>query len=428
MVGKKLIIALIGQDVENVIRLCLDSIKSVADYIVFVDGGSKDDTMYILQQEYPQVHIIEQRYEHENKGANGKARNVYLEYVKKHFDGEWCLVLDPDECVDQPDILRKFLDDIEKREDIKGRQLMFNPRMEHFIYSLRYIDATQEKHFCPCRLFTIHNHLYYEEVEHPVLHSHIPILNVNLEGFTIFHFAYAKAMFELKKKYLNHLEKSNIHEPEFLDWWYHAHLLGEYPIKAVNIDALPKVIKEHFIINDDYLYFRNRGMIEEKHWMDAHHWNKFFQPKKALVCGCGMGQRVYTLRAMGVQAFGFDINKYAIERTNCKDIDKYIKVDDITKIEHFQDDHFDLVVCYDVLEHLDPDSLSIALEKIYKVGKENFLFSIPFIGDPNLDADPTHKIKQTKQWWIEQIQKAGFQLRLPPKHFLYKHQIILAKK
>ena len=71
-------------------------------------------------------------------------------------------------------------------------------------------------------------------------------------------------MFGLLKKYKNHTAKSNIHKSEYLTQWYHSHLLGEYPVKKFDANELPKVIADHFLINKDYLYFRNR-IDERKH-------------------------------------------------------------------------------------------------------------------------------------------------------------------
>jgi len=62
------------------------------------------------------------------------------------------------------------------------------------------------------------------------------------------------------------------------------------------------------------------------------------------------------------------------------------------------------------------------------VGSKNFLFSIPFIGDPNLEKDPTHKIKQTKEWWLNKLKEHGFKIVETPKYFLYWPQIIVAQK
>ena len=41
-----------------------------------------------------------------------------------------------------------------------------------------------------------------------------------------------------------------------------------------------------------------------------------------------------------------------------------------------------------------------------------FIFSIPFIGDPNLMNDRTHKQFMTKEQWIQKIESFGIKLGL----------------
>ena len=62
-----------------------------------------------------------------------------------------------------------------------------------------------------------------------------------------------------------------------------------------------------------------------------------------------------------------------------------------------------------------------------KFGKK-FLFSIPFIGDPNLDNDKTHIQKKTKEDWIELIESYGIKLEEVPLHFLFREQILIGRK
>ncbi|MEK6884726.1 MAG: hypothetical protein AABY22_34155, partial [Nanoarchaeota archaeon] len=70
------------------------------------------------------------------------------------------------------------------------------------------------------------------------------------------------------------------------------------------------------------------------------------------------------------------------------------------------------------------------LKNIFNILKINgsVVFSIPFIGDPNLEADPTHIIKETKEWWINKIKNAGFDIIPTPEHFLFKEQMIIGAK
>jgi len=68
-----------------------------------------------------------------------------------------------------------------------------------------------------------------------------------------------------------------------------------------------------------------------------------------------------------------------------------------------------------------------ALKNINKLGKKNFLFSIPFLGDPNLDADPTHIIKESKEWWVKKLSEY-FIIKDAPVDWLFTHQMLIGEK
>ena len=163
--------------------------------------------------------------------------------------------------------------------------------MRHLIGDLVHEDSLQETHYVVNRLFKISEAKYYPEVEHPVLQGN----NTEwmLEGqeskegkqtrlfktdiTTIWHLAYIPGMWEIKKRYDNHLKKSNMHTPQFLKQWYHAHLFGTYPRKEFNPADLPKVILDNFEVNRDELYFSNRG-IEFKHPLMVKNRYSYFKP------------------------------------------------------------------------------------------------------------------------------------------------------
>ena len=71
------------------IRACLDSIinQDYQDFeIILVNNGSKDNTLFLIKEFYPEVRVIDNR---ENLGAC-TARNKGIEIA----GGEWILTLD----------------------------------------------------------------------------------------------------------------------------------------------------------------------------------------------------------------------------------------------------------------------------------------------------------------------------------------------
>ena len=438
--NEKLIVCYIGQNCADYLPLSLDSIKDVADAIVFVDGGSKDETIMKLhalgfdmttrpenfkfQFETKRV-CIHREFEKEHKGANGRARMCYLDFIKKHFMGSWALILDPDEIVDEnfPAFVKKLKAGLFDKADF------FDIHMRHVVKDFKHEDSTYPEHYVPRRLFKIQEGLYYPETEHPVLaHNDKKMLHFTKE-FTIWHLSLVKHLFPIKKKYDNDRKKSESHTPQFLKWWYDSQILGEYPVKEYHPSEMPAIIKKHFEISDEELYFRGRG-LEHKHWLECYQWIQYFKLRvgnpQVLFCGDGKGIRTFTMYAMGIEAYGFDISEYAVKHNIGTLNEHFYWQEDITQTSSFSP--FDLVVAYDVLEHINMENLDKALENIYAYGKKDFLFSVPFLGDPNLEADPTHKIKESKDWWIKKLEEHHFIIKETPSWFQYHNQIIVAEK
>jgi 2-polyprenyl-3-methyl-5-hydroxy-6-metoxy-1,4-benzoquinol methylase len=426
----KLVVAMLAGNCEKTIDLAIKSVVDVADDIVIIyDTSSKDgtyDKMNQWIQDSEKIMVIRRKYEHNYKckTANSDARNFYLDYLKKNHLGDVCLVLDADEVVG--DGLKEFKENMndyfkDRNDDLEYN--IYSPKMEHFIGNLGEVDASVPEHYVQNRLFKVEEDMFYPDGEHPVLNSKKGFYQYPMNDFIIYHLAYCREMEYIRDRWLNHLNKSEVHSEDFLTKWYHAHLLGRYPRKPYNPDDLPKILKEHFKIDEDFLYFQGRGNLETKHMIDAADWVAEFKPKNALVVGDGLGMRTFALRRMGVDARGFDISEYAVKNNIGKFPEDIYWQDDISEFESVGLN--DLVIVYDVMEHI--DDTDAALQRIKQNGK-NFLFSIPFIGDPNLDKDPTHVVKETKEWWIKKLEEHGFKILKTPDHWLYKPQLIVAEK
>jgi len=96
---------------------------------------------------------------------------------------------------------------------------------------------------------------------------------------------------------------------------------------------------------------------------------KLFQnPKSCLDVGCGTGKLVKYLRLLGVDAYGVEISKHAIELAD-RDVKPFLKLGDITNLP-FKDNAFEMVVTYDVLERIDRSHIKKALEETVRVSRK----------------------------------------------------------
>jgi len=417
---EKLITVIMGQDCERFIEMALESVKD-SDVVIYCDGGSNfrfwEDTEYdgeFVHNLWKDVIVIENRYNQEDKLMNGKQRNFYLEYVKKHYPNDWCLVIDADEVTEDLSKIKEFIN------DSKTPKGLYSVHMRHFQQDLGHEDATQKMHFVPNRLFKISEAGQYPLGEHPVLQGKDEgINNLRTVCTTIWHLAYIPNLWEIKKRYDNHMKKSEIHTPEFLKQWYYAHLFGQYPSNPITLTDIPEIILRNFGIDKDELYFANRG-LEVKHFLMAKQFMDFFNPESCVEYGCGKAPFGYAIQSYGYPYNGIELSNYAVANA-------FVPIKQGNIIEHNEyAGTCELCLCIDVLEHLNDDELDKALTQISK-WHSKFLFSIPFEGDPNLYKDKTHKQFHSKEEWIKIFNKYGIEISDAPKDWLYSQQLLTGK-
>jgi ubiquinone/menaquinone biosynthesis C-methylase UbiE len=94
--------------------------------------------------------------------------------------------------------------------------------------------------------------------------------------------------------------------------------------------------------------------------------------KKILDLGCATGDYSNTLKFIGYECTGVDINPEYIEKAREKGIDAYVMKGDHLE---FPDNSFDTVLLFEVLEHLaNPYNV---LKEAKRVAKQNILITVP---------------------------------------------------
>ncbi len=124
------------------------------------------------------------------------------------------------------------------------------------------------------------------------------------------------------------------------------------------------------------------------------------KPTTALDAGCAMGFLVEGLRKHGVDAWGIDISEYAIQKVH-PEFQPYCQVSSI--LEPFPQAHYDLIVCIEVLEHLQPAEASKAIANLCK-HSDDILFS----STPYDYQEATHFNVQPPEYWAEAFARHGF--------------------
>lgn len=422
----KLIVTIIGQDCQDTIGMCLESIKD-SDQIIYLDGGSKDDTLNIVKKfaidnnkSNGKVIIKQKLFNKSNPNAISEQRNFYLNYFKEEYIGDWTLVLDADEVLDTNGIkkLKNFIND-------KPLSEIYSIKMRHLMYTLGFEDASQPHHFVPNRFFRIKEDIFYPNGEHCILNGQPG--EGKLVDPIIWHLGYLGGVWDVKKRYDQQALRNSGHTKEFLDQWNHNHMLGLYPIKQINIDDLPDVILKNFSLSSDEIYFKYRMNLENKHFIFIKQWNEFFKPKSVADFGCGTGLYLYAWEMTGAECDGYELSKYAIEHKVCNSIIHGINLN-VPWNKFARDCGYDLVTALDILEHLEYNCLDNAIEILIKASNNYILTSIPYKGTPNCEADKTHIIKESREWWVSKFTDKGLKEVEVPSDWIFKEQLLIFSK
>ena len=177
---------LIVKNEEQRLSECLDSLQTLVDEIIIVDTGSTDRTVAIAKKYQARV------FHFEWCDDFSQARNYAIAKAK----GEWILVIDADELLEQGAIAT--LQQVMQHDDCLAANLL---RVE--------IDAKQTPYSLISRLFRNHpaiafSGIYHESIDQSVTdlqaqEPHWQVLNVEVP--VLFHYGYTDSEIELKQKY-----------------------------------------------------------------------------------------------------------------------------------------------------------------------------------------------------------------------------------
>ena len=137
-----------------------------------------------------------------------------------------------------------------------------------------------------------------------------------------------------------------------------------------------------------------------------HHWayriHTEIRPESVLDAGCSFGILVWTLREVGIQAFGIDISEYAIGRA-IDEVAPYVEVGDIS--ESIRPGPYDLVTCIEVMEHMREEASHRAIANICAQTND-----VIFSSNPEEAGVHSHINCHPIQYWVEQFSEHGFEL------------------
>lgn len=118
------------------------------------------------------------------------------------------------------------------------------------------------------------------------------------------------------------------------------------------------------------------------------------QPSSMLDAGCAMGILVSEFRKRGVDAYGIDYSDYAVENADPIARPYCIQGSLADPIPQRLDRKFDLITCFEVLEHMSEEDGKKAIKNLCRLSD-----TIVFCSTPDDYEDPTHiNIRQRHYW------------------------------
>lgn len=125
--------------------------------------------------------------------------------------------------------------------------------------------------------------------------------------------------------------------------------------------------------------------------------------------GCAKGFLVKAFRLLNVEAYGYDISRYAIENA-----DPAVRSFVFSETRVLKD-QFRVIVSKDVLEHVPRTDIVHVAENLFNrlSYRGTLIVTVP-LGENNqyrireYELDKTHELREDEEWWINTFRSVGF--------------------
>lgn len=179
--------------------------------------------------------------------------------------------------------------------------------------------------------------------------------------------------------------------------------------KLTEIDKLSQIYDKDYFENGvgtkksnyfDYSWARLGSYFQKT----AKHIVNKFSPSSVLDVGCAKGFLVKALVELGVDAYGIDASKYAFGEVP-EEIKDRISLGMAQELSD-KDNSFDVVTCFDVLEHIPEEDITKVLSNMLRITKQWLVIRVVTKELPD-DVDAYYATIHDKDWWVEKIKETG---------------------
>jgi cyclopropane fatty-acyl-phospholipid synthase-like methyltransferase len=159
---------------------------------------------------------------------------------------------------------------------------------------------------------------------------------------------------------------------------------------------------------------------EQKHYIMILQWLDLLKPQTVLDYGCGEGFYVHCFNCYDVECIGYEPNTDLLKNAYGLAAKKTTsKIPDMT---------FDLVVCIDVLEHVNDEEADRIIETLIKLSNKHILLSICDASLWDTYKDPTHINRKTRENWEYMFLKKGLKKTEIPNDWWFRGQLYLYER
>lgn len=172
----------------------------------------------------------------------------------------------------------------------------------------------------------------------------------------------------------------------------------------------------------DKQYFTRRS-IEQKHYVLADIFIDYFHDCETFFdYGCGEGFFIHAFKHSepGIKIRGYEPNLSLLT--------PFGNSNGLITSSIPEGESYDLVICFDVLEHIPEPQISKVIDDLFKLTKKYLLLSVCTAEVWPYNRDNTHITFHTKSWWNELFVKKGFIPLEVPQSFIFVAQTLLYKK
>lgn len=134
--------------------------------------------------------------------------------------------------------------------------------------------------------------------------------------------------------------------------------------------------------------------------------------EKWLEAGCAKGFMVEGLVDRNIDAYGFDISKYAVKHSP-SNIRQRLNQSDGFNHSLYSHDGFSVIISMETMEHIHEDDVDLWISNIYTwLRKGGYFIATICLGNDNKrgydDIDKSHRTLQPREWWSDKLYDANF--------------------